>query len=141
MDSVAAEVDGLNRLNKQLQVAADFDKRADSVMGDHVTDEAGKLRRKPPPPMLPGQRYIRTGRLGKEFKAEHMATLHWAVTNRVKSLRYNKPYAVWVAKRGMQADIHRNRWWTADEELEDGLPKLGKALAKDLDETMQRQRD
>lgn len=135
-------VKGMGRLTNQFRAIVEFsNKSADNIMGEHVTDEAGRLRRKPYPPMLPGQKYVRTYRFGQAFKAEQVRPLHWQVVNRVKSLRYGRPYAVWVAKKGMQAQIHQNRWWTADDELEDNLPKLNDKLGGFLEVTLDKQRD
>lgn len=134
---------GYNRVRNQLRAAASYyANEADSVIEKHTKKEAARLRSKPYPPMLPGQKYQRTFRLGKSFRAQHQGKAKWAVINRVKSIKYGRPYAVWVVKKGMQNKrYHLHRWWTIDDELQKGMPQLTKNLSITLEGLLNRQRD
>lgn len=144
-DPLAVQVtfSGYNRVNNQLRAAASFyADESDAIIEKHVKSEASRLRSKPYPPMLPGQKYRRTFRLGTHFRAQHQGKNKWAVINRVKSLRYGRPYAVWVVKKGMQnRRVHLRRWWTIDDELAKNAPVLTKNLSVELEQLLNRQRD
>lgn len=133
---------GYNRVRNQLRAAASFHRQeADPIVEKHTKNEAGKLRNKPYAPKLPNQRYQRTFRMGKAFRAQRQGVAQWAVINRVKSLKYGRPYAAWVIKRGMQARVHRNRWWVMDDELDKSVPMLTRNLTIMLEDLLNRQRD
>jgi hypothetical protein len=81
-------------------------------------------------------------RLGRAFRAQKKGLAKWAVINRVKSLKYGRPYSVWVVKKGMQnRKYHLGRWWTIDDELQKNVSTLTKDLSKELENLLERQGD
>lgn len=124
MANVTYEIQGGDKLKRILRDISDFyPDKADPVFRRHAVSEARRLRGKPYPAMLPNQVYQRTGQLGSSFKALHKG-------KGVHGVRNRRDNAVWVIWKGMQnRTYHLGRWWTFQDEIEDNLPKLEKALA------------
>jgi hypothetical protein len=72
------------------------------------------------PPERPGQRYVRTGRLGDSWTARAYGKYHITFKNAA-------PYARYVIGDGKgegQAWMHKGRWWTAVERIATQTPRL-----------------
>lgn len=126
-------IEGDRALERKLARVRDFHPRySDNVIGAHARKEAERLRNTPYPPMLPNQKYIRTGELGRQFHYFRPAP----GVHGVKNTRKN---AVWVIWRGMQnRQWHLGRWWTFQGQIEDKLPDLLKELERKADELLRR---
>lgn len=136
---VQFEIRGWNRVRNQLRTVAKYHPNvSDRVVERHTKRVAGQLRRKPYPPKRPQQKYQRTGDLGKSFRAQKERDAHWRIINRVKSRKYQRPYAIHVIKKGRQPWFHKNRWWTIDEEVEKTMPELTRTLTQELEREMER---
>lgn len=133
---VSVKLTGYNRVRNQLRaLAAAHPDDTDPILEKHAKTEANRLREKPYPPKLPGQKYIRTGQLGRRFRAQKRKKGQWSVINRTE-------YAVWVIQKGMQnKKYHEGRWWTIQDELAKEMPKLTKNLATKLERIMEKQPD
>lgn len=133
---VSYDVKGYNRVQNMLRALASAHPNVtDPIIGKHVKQQAKDLRGKPYPPMLPNQKYKRTGILGKRFRAQHRGKGQWAVINRV-------PYAVWVIKKGMQnRKYHLGRWWTLEDEMDASMPELTRNLTVALENEIEKQTD
>lgn len=132
---IKVEIVGLKRLENQLRSLEKALQIIDPVISKHATKFADDIRNKPYPPMLPNQKYKRTGLLGRRFRAKHagMPLGSHAVENRV-------PYAIWVAKRGWQNKAyHLGRWWTLENEAEKTIPTLQRELSTALEQELDRQ--
>ncbi len=134
--NVSVELRGTNRVANQLRaMASAHPDKTDPIIGKHAKWQSRQLRRKRYPPELPGQKYIRTGNLGRRFRARRVKKGVHIVMNR-------QSYAVWVVKKGMQnTKYHLGRWWTIDDEVQKNAPTLTKKLAAMLEDLMRKQKD
>ena len=83
---------------------------------------------KPYPPMRPGQRYKRTGDLGRGWTA--------GVRGKVVYIENAMPYAGYVvgnAKGQRQAWMHRGRWWVMRDMIDEKRPELKRMMLQMLD--------
>lgn len=115
----------LGKLEKVLDIT-------DPVIRNHATIFAHYMRNKQYPSELPNQKYVRTGLLGKRFRAKHAGLPRGShgVENRVN-------YAAFVVKRGMQnKQYHAWRWWTLEGQAEKSVPQLEKNIAIAIDEAL-----
>ena len=131
---VEFEARGYNRVRNQLRtLAAAHPDITDKVMERHIKTQAANLRSKPYPPMLPNQKYKRTGKLGRAFRAQRRGRGSWAVINRTS-------YAVYVIKKGYQnRKYHEGRWWTIEDEMKRSMPELTRKLSTELEQELGRQ--
>jgi hypothetical protein len=131
---VEFEMRGVNRVRNQLRaLASAVPNITGPVVEKHTKDEAANLRNKPYPPMLPNQKYRRTGLLGRRFRAQRRGAGAWAVINRTE-------YALWVIKKGYQnRKYHEGRWWTIDDEMARTMPELTRKLTRALETELDRQ--
>lgn len=67
------------------------------------------------PPTRPGQKYVRTGQLGRSIYGEvrPLSGMPMGV------LGTNLKYAKWVIDEKNQAWMHRGRWWTMQGKIND----------------------
>lgn len=118
-------IEGDNRVRNNLRRwAKQFPEVLDDIIGEFSQERAQHLRKKPYPPMRPGQTYVRTGRLGAGWSHERVKAAVYEVINLVE-------YAGWVVDEHFQAWMHRGRWWIFQDELRpapDLTNKLTKAL-------------
>jgi len=100
--------------------------RVNDVMRKWAEDTRMFLKRTPYPAKPANSRYRRTGRLASSWKKQEVKPAVWAFTNDAKGPR-GQFYARYVVgeknspagNRGQgQAWMHRNRWWNADEVIE-----------------------
>ena len=75
----------------------------------------------PYPPIPPGSRYKRTGRLGKSFKVS-VDAIGTQVVGHIQSR--GVVYAPYVIDEKRQAWMHKGRWWTLQEVLSGNTSKL-----------------
>lgn len=140
---VQFEVRGIIRVRNQLRAAASFyGDTTDRIVERHTKNLAAMFRRKPYPPKRANQKYVRTGLLGRSFRAQKVKATQWRVINRAKSPKTGKEYAAWVIKKGWQNKrYHLKRWWTIDDEAEKSMPTLTKALSAELEKQLEAVRD
>jgi hypothetical protein len=99
----------------------------------HWSERIGEEWHKYPPP-LPGQRYRRTGNLGRGRRQ----LLQRSARDITAIARSSGPaYNVWVLDGGTQAGIHRGRWRTDDQMVS----QYTRNVVDDLDATIQRELD
>lgn len=67
------------------------------------------------PPTLPGQKYVRTGKLQQSWVSPPLELGTDTVRGKVGT---NREYAPWVQSRRFQARIHRGRWGTDMDAIE-----------------------
>ena len=134
---VSLTVTGTNRvIGKFRLVASTTPKALDAAIGEFAKRTRARLRSTKYPPKRPNQRYKRTGRLGRSWKASRLKPAVWAIDNTasVKS----RPYAMYVvgprsgAIGKRQAWMHKGRWWVAEEEVEKSVLDLRRAIIKEL---------
>jgi hypothetical protein len=82
---------------------------------------------RPYPPERPGQRYKRTGRLGRS----------WKVSTRGQSviIENTAPYSGYVVGDGAgqrQAWMHRGRWWLMRDMVDEKRPELKRMMVQML---------
>lgn len=107
--------------------------RVNSIVWASVRELRADLKRKPYPPKLPNQRYVRTGKLANSYSARRER-------RNLYSVRNSAPYASYVVNEGTQADIHREdgRWWTVQsvatetERTNEVLKDIEKAITEVL---------
>lgn len=80
-----------------------------------------RLKAKPYPPKTPIQTYVRTGKLASS----------WGVTG--QSITNSAGYSEWVVGDN-QAKVHKGRWWTAREVVEEETAGLGDILIKGIED-------
>ena len=118
------------------KVAARFKKTGDALgatMTIPATEAMADLKRGVPPypPMLPRQKYKRTGILGASFETD-IKPLQRGVTMRFSNnaIQKGKRYAGWVisterfGKVGPQAQIHQGRWYTMQKYTQGKIPDI-----------------
>jgi len=125
MADFVIEVQGARQLqkkfNKYIRTSpGTFDK----TMGRWVKQTAGQLGRESYPARRTGQTYVRTKRLKRGYRAKRIQSLVWQIFNFVR-------YSGFVVGR-FQAWMHKGRWWQALNKVEKRIPKLIKALKKDI---------
>ena len=94
----------------------------DKELGRWADDERDMLERTPYPPERSGQRYIRTGRLGKSYRVQKPRKMVRVITNRASTAKSGF-YGGYVISQ-QQARVHRGRWYIMGDLIEDDLPKL-----------------
>ena len=125
--SIKVSLRGGQQLERKLKRLANQKAVANEALGDWAKDEAKMLRERRYPPERPRQIYIRTGQLGRKWKAEKIRAGAWAIVNAARQrLKFYAPWVVGDPKGKRQARIHRRRWWVAREEIEAALPRLTK---------------
>lgn len=125
------EIKGYNRVRNQLRkAAAAHPEISDPIIERHAKSERLRLKGKPYPPRLPGQKYVRTGKTASSFAAVRIKLGEWAVVN-------TAPNREFVITRAHQARIHRGRWYTMEDELERNMPELTEALAEAIEREME----
>lgn len=80
----------------------------------------------PYPPTREGQKYRRTGTLGREITAE-VRTIGSETVGVIGSPTVYAPWVISdeaVGDRGPQAWMHEDRWWTLQDVLEKARPKI-----------------
>lgn len=88
----------------------------------HALEIVSRMR--PYPPELPGQRYVRTGLLGRSWKVKRHGETGYQISNR--AYRRGRYYAKWVigtAYGTHQAEIHRGRWKLLRDEVDREVQK------------------
>lgn len=141
---ITFEIERYDRVNRTLGLlaAATGESLADQVVGELVEAEPGRLAATPYPPELPGQRYVRTFTLARSWEQEQIGPGRWEIRN-VASQR-GREYAEYVVGEPEdQADIHRGRWWTGREKIEEHFERYGPAaiensLARRYEQAMDR---
>ncbi len=138
--SIDFEIRGANRVRNQLRAAASFHaKDTDPIIGKHTKMMSAFFRAKQYPPRLPNQKYVRTYRLRRHFRAQRIKVGAWKIINRARGKR-GKLYAHWVVKKGLQNETyHLGRWWTVEDESKKEMPKLTKNLSIRLEQILEAQ--
>jgi len=126
---ISVKIDGLDSLSRRLEKL--------SGVGDaliETTDKAVKYvhSQVPPyPPTRPGQRYVRTGTLGRSIGTE-VRSLGVSV---VGTIGTSTVYAPWVISDKQQAWMYTGRWWTLQgvvRKARDGIVKIYADMLKRL---------
>lgn len=123
-DRGSHRIDGWFNLERRLGKLADGG--LDIVQGasnSHFKAQRGVLKSTPYAPKLPNQQYVRTGRLANSWSYKLVSAAEWFIYN-------SAPYSAWVVGKGYQADIHKGRWWTALDILQENMPKLLSDIAR-----------
>ena len=87
-----------------------------------------KLKSTPYPPKRPGQRYVRTGRLAKSWRAERRGKGRALIAN-------SAGYSGYVVGK-KQAWMHRGRWWLGRTVLMESAPELEAAAIREIDKLL-----
>lgn len=90
-----------------------------------------RLARNPYPPHNPGQRYIRTGALGRSWQA--------GATDSGAKIVNNRPYASYVVGTGQragQAWMHVGRWWYGIDIVKEETDQLKEMIADRMKEML-----
>ena len=98
----------------------------DKELGGWADDERNMLEKTPYPPERSGQRYIRTGRLGRSYRVQKPRRMVRVITNRASTARSGF-YGGYVISQ-QQARVHRGRWYIMADLIEADLPKLYKKI-------------
>ncbi len=130
MTKITVTVGGIKEVITVLDRYSDLPKFLEPPFRKWVDDtHKGRLYgRDKYPPERPGQRYVRTGRLGAGFRYEQVAPSHYRFINDTPYTRF----VVGDSDGGGQAWMHQGRWWTAKERVEGEQPGLIQALEKAL---------
>ena len=99
----------------------------DRVMWKWVKDKASRLRAKRYPPERPGQRYIRTGKLGAAWVGVRVGSLLHHIRNWVRG---KKGFYAATVVGPSQGFYFVNRWWQATPFLKADKPTLGDVIAE-----------
>jgi hypothetical protein len=107
---------------------------ADKHVGRFAKEETVRLEETPYPPELPNQRYVRTFELAGSWTAEPTTGPRWIIANEADQ-PVGIPYATLVVGPSeRQAQIHKGRWWVAQEETASRLEEhLTKPLQEEVD--------
>lgn len=126
---ISIKIEGLERIGKRLE-------KIGSIKTEllETTDRAIKYVHSQVPPypsMRSGQRYVRTGTLGRSIGTE-VRTMGASV---VGTIGTNIVYAPWVISSEKQAWMHVGRWWTLQgimRKARDGIVKIYEDMLKRL---------
>lgn len=89
-------------------------------------DQARLLAVEPYPPERPGQTYVRTYTLPTGWIVQKIKAMSYAVVNTVE-------YAHWVVSEKYQAWMHKDRWWTAEEKMDENKKALTEAIFDEIE--------
>ncbi len=127
MTEFRLEVLGTQRVSNKLRGVASFHPEVTTpVMKRWAQEKSKQLRNTAYPPERPGQKYKRTGRLGRSWRAMNPRPGVVSIINLARTPG-GKPYAHWVvgdAKGEGQAWMHVSRWWKARDIIEETTPTL-----------------
>lgn len=139
MAEFRVELKGINRVRNQLRTVAKFHPEATNpIMREWTQEVAAHLRAKPYPPERAGQKYRRTGRLGRRWRAMNPRPGITQIINKARAPGGSE-YASFVVgdHRGdNQAWMHVGRWWKARTEVDQYTPKLTEVLSKKLEQLL-----
>ena len=126
MPTIEIELKGLSGVQKAIDNLADVSEWGTGVMVQWGQIEQARLKAKKYPPKRPGQKYIRTGRLGRSWSSRGTGNLEVTIRNRAAFKgRFYAPYVV----GDNQSWMHVGRWWIGRESIiEEGIPKLEEML-------------
>jgi len=141
---VTFEIERYGRVDRTLGLlaASTGEDLADAVVGELVEAEPDRLAAEPYPPELPGQRYQRTFTLSQSWEQEQVGPGRWEIRN--VATQGGREYAEYVVGDPEdQADIHRGRWWTGREKVEEHFKRYGpdvieRTLARRYEQEMDR---
>lgn len=108
--------------------AATGGKRVNNVTYQWAQNNVLSQFRKAYPPQRPGQKYIRTGRLGAGWDIR----INPASITIYNHMAY-AGYVVGDAKGNKQAWMHRGRWWLARDVITAARPMLKTMVINELD--------
>lgn len=122
---VEIEIRNYARLGRGLRlIAAQGQDVIDEAVGKLVESEPWRLRNEPYPPIVPMQRYKRTGILANSWRQEKIRPGHWLISNIAR--QKNRQYAEYVVgSADDQAKVHRGRWWVGRDKIEEHFEKFG----------------
>ncbi len=134
MSEFRLKIVGANRVGNKLRRLASFHKERLNPTGKKWAQAKSKqLRQKPYPPKVPNQKYKRTGRLGRSWRAMNPRPGVWTILNKANQGRGEYAHFVVGNKVGDgQAFMHRGRWWKAREIIEEDTPTLTQALSEEI---------
>lgn len=116
---IEKKVIGTNRVaNKLRRLVVEKPEPGQVITRRWLKKLALTLRRKKYPPKRPNQRYTRTGRLRRRWRADGEKVMNTA------------NYAGWVVGKKTQAWMHVGRWWTFEAVFEEKRPELVKELTE-----------
>jgi hypothetical protein len=129
--NIQFEIRGYDRVRNNLRaLIAAHPKEVDPVMERWAEDTRMFLKRQPYPPKPHNSRYRRTGKLASSWKKRRTKPGVWTFYNNATgpNSRFYARYVVGEkegTKNQRQAWMHRNRWWRADEVIEQvHMPEL-----------------
>jgi len=121
-----------NRVANDLRrLAADVPAWADPVMYRWAQRMRATLKSTKYPPMMPMQKYVRTGRFANSWGVDKVRSGWYVVRN--SATHRGVPYARYVTGDGMgrgQAWMHVGRWWKSKNVMEKHTPELVRDLTK-----------
>lgn len=125
---VEIEIRNYARLGQGLRlIAAQGQDVIDEAVDKLVESEPWRLRNELYPPIVPGQRYQRTGTLANSWRQEKTEAGRWLISNVAR--RKNQSYAEYVVGASDdQAKVHRGRWWIGREKVEEHFKKKGSEI-------------
>ncbi|GIV82775.1 MAG: hypothetical protein KatS3mg051_2129 [Anaerolineae bacterium] len=132
MPQISISVSGLDRLERKLRNASRVLDVAEPPLHRGGLRVQRRMQDYPPPP--PRSRYIRTGTYGRRWTTRVERSRN-QVRVRVGN---NTSYAPLVGSSQFQARIHRGRWTTDMQALEQELPVIQRDLQRAIDEELAR---
>lgn len=128
------QLEGWRRVRNQLRTVATLHpQETDTVLEKEAKAARRDLKAEPYPPMLPGQKYRRTGLTANSFFARRVRPGWWMVGN-------SAPRREYVIDEEMQARIHRGRWYTIQEFMRQRMGDITEALGERLETLWERAR-
>lgn len=130
-NEVIINIRGFEQTDQDLiKVTPLVEKDTEEVIRVWGQQERAKLKSTPYPARRPGQRYIRTGGLGRSWAFNKLSKGHFALVN-------SRLYSSFVV--GLkQAWMHVNRWWIAEEEIKEDVAQIKPMLLRRYQETLDR---
>jgi len=121
------EIKGLGELVRRMGgVGRRSEEGMRRVLGEGLLLIGGELGEYPA--AIPGSRYVRTGLLGRQWGAARPVIWRHSVGALRGRIVNRRPGVVSVQKGGEQASVHRGRWRTAEEVIEEKGEELDRIL-------------
>ena len=109
--------------NKYRKAASHRPDLTDKPVKEWCNKMARTLAKTPYPPPPAGSTYVRTYTLPTGWVVEQQKSSIYHIKNTVE-------YAHWVVSKKYQAWMHRGRWWTAEEVMNENRKDLNKSVLK-----------
>ena len=116
---------GIDRVTKKMRQLSD--PKAEALVNEvqsWLDGEAQRLQGKAYPPERPNQRYVRTGNLARSWTSKILSSQATSKALKFLVLLNRATYARYVVDKARQAWMHRGRWWTAQDALDENRQAL-----------------